>query len=131
MIHNYSTEILDDRIVSIDTGCRCYGYGTGESHERIIQSAGGEIGYDGFRDPRPGHEGKIYADRVFINQETNEIQGINFRTENGEFCCSYEGMDYADIKDSNQRDCSQKLSQAKSEDNSLTRETNNLGIKRN
>ena len=103
----YSSQPLDDRSVSFMAGAQCTGYGTGASHERIIQGAGGEIGYDGFKDPRPGEHGNIKADRVFINDKTNEIQGINF-SKDGKFCCSYTGMDYRDIKDSNARDCQEK-----------------------
>ena len=97
----YSTQQLTDDIMTREAGATCYGYGTGASHERIIQSAGGEIGYDGFRDPRPGHDGPIYADREFINQETNKVQGINFRDAKGDFCCSYVGYDYNQIKEYN------------------------------
>lgn len=107
----YSTTPLDDRTMSSMAAAECVGFGTGESHERIIQSAGGEIGYDGFMDPRPGHSGGMTADRVFINQNENKVQGINFR-KNGEFCCSYTGIDYEDIKDANRRDCAEKMKQA-------------------
>ncbi len=103
----YSTIPLDNRSMSSMAAAECYGYGTGESHARIIQSAGGEIGRDGFMDPRPGHSGEMVADRVFINQKTNTVQGINF-SKNGEFCCSYTGMNYDDIKDTNKLDCEQK-----------------------
>ena len=115
----YSTEPLNDAIVSKMAGTECVGLGTGESHERIIQSAGGEIGYDGFMDPRPGHSGGMTADRVFINQKENAIQGINFR-KNGEFCCSYTGINYDDIRDSNERDCAEKKKQAESATESKT-----------
>ena len=107
---DYSNEQLTDRSVSQYAGANCVGYGTGPSHEEIIQRAGGEIGYDGFKDPRPNQNGNIFADRIFINERTNEIQGINF-TKNGEFCCSYSGTSYTDIKDSNRRDCEQKQSE--------------------
>ena len=103
----YTTTPLDDRRMSIESGSKCVGYGTGLSHERIILGAGGEIGRDGFMDPRPGHSGEMIADRVFINERNNTIQGINFN-KNGEYCCSYTGMDYNDIKDSNRRDCEEK-----------------------
>lgn len=129
MISNYSTCVLNDREVSIDVGSECYGVGTGQSHERIIQSAGGEIGFDGFYDPRPGFNGKIYADRMFINNKENVIQGINFSTERGEFCCSYEGIDYEDIKDSNKQDCAQKLSKSIYNENELKSNYDN-GIRR-
>lgn len=104
----YDTIPLSDSYMTQQAGATCCGYGTGESHRRIIQSAGGEIGYDGFKDPRPNHSGPIYAERVFINQKTNEIQGINFRDSRGEFCCSYVGYDYQQIKDYNRSDCSRK-----------------------
>ena len=113
----YSKEPLDDRSVSWMSGSQCTGYGAGASHERIIQGAGGEIGYDGFKDPRPGESGNIKADRVFINDKTNQIQGINF-TKDGKFCCSYTGMDYQDIKDSNRQDCQSKQNQIQNENNS-------------
>lgn len=103
----YSNQQLTDYSMSQEAGTKCVGYGTGASHERIILGAGGEIGYDGFKDPRPNQEGKMYADRVFINERTNEIQGINF-SKNGEFCCSYTGKNYEDIKDNNRRDCLEK-----------------------
>lgn len=103
----YSKTPLDDRYMTYMSGETCYGYGTGASHERIILGAGGEIGRDGFMDPRPGHSGEMIADRVFINQKTNQIQGINF-SRNGEFCCSYTGMCYSDIKESNRMDCEDK-----------------------
>ena len=103
----YSNEQLTDYSMSRQAGEKCVGYGAGASHERIIQGAGGEIGYDGFKDPRPNQEGNIRADRVFINEKTNEIQGINF-SKDGKFCCSYTGSNYADIKDSNRLDCEQK-----------------------
>lgn len=103
----YSNQQLTDYSMSQEAGTKCVGYGAGASHERIIQGAGGEIGYDGFKDPRPNQDGNIRAERVFINERTNEIQGINF-SKNGEFCCSYTGTNYADIKDSNRRDCLEK-----------------------
>lgn len=86
----YSTTPLDDRSMRRE-GAGCIGYGTGESHARIIQRAGGEIGRDGFMDPRPGQYGEMAADSFFINQRDNTIQGINFR-KNGEYCCLYTGM---------------------------------------
>lgn len=103
----YSNRELSDSEMSRNFGASCVGYGAGESHERIIQQAGGEIGYDGFKDPRPNQEGNIKADRVFINQQTNTVQGINF-TKDGEFCCSYTGHDYDEIKNSNRYDCENK-----------------------
>lgn len=104
----YSKYPLTDSEMTREAGATCIGYGTGASHERIILGAGGEIGYDGFRDPRPGHNGPIYADRVFINQKTNEIQGINFNDSQGKFCCSYVGYDYQEIKEYNRSDCERK-----------------------
>ena len=104
----YTNYPINSGDVSREAGAPCCGYGTGQSHERIIQSAGGEIGYDWFRDPRPNHDGPIYADRVFINEKTNQIQGINFNDKDGNFCCSYFGSSYSDIKDSNRRDLENK-----------------------
>lgn len=118
----YSTEPLDNRSMSVMAGADCLGYGTGESHARIIQSAGGEIGADGFIDPRPGHDGEMIADRVFINQKDNTVQGINFN-KNGKFCCSYTGMNYGDIKDSNQRDYSQKCAMEKRQSETIESKT--------
>lgn len=112
----YSNEQLTDEKMTQYSGSKCVGYGTGASHESIIQSAGGEIGLDGFKDPRPNQEGNIRAERMFINEKTNEIQGINF-SKNGEFCCSYTGTGYDDIKDSNRMDCAQKQQQPQSEKN--------------
>ena len=89
----------------------CQGFKTGESHRQIIESSDGEMGYDGFRDPRPDQHGRIIADRMFINKKTNEVQGINFNDRNGNFCCSYTGMNYSDIKDSNYRDYQEKKQQ--------------------
>ncbi len=106
----YSTKPITSDDLSRETGAKYYSLGTGESHERLIQQAGGEIGYDGFKDPRPNEDGNIKADRVFINEQTHTIQGINF-SKNGQFCCSYTGYDYNDIKDSNKRDCENKQSQ--------------------
>ncbi len=103
----YSTMPLDNGSMSDMAGETVVGYGAGESHRAIIENAGGEIGYDGFNDPRPNESGSIVADRVFINQSTNEIQGINFN-KNGAFCCSYTGMNYNDIKNSNDMDCKNK-----------------------
>lgn len=101
----YSKYPLTDSEMTREAGATCIGYGTGASHERIILGAGGEIGYDGFRDPRPGQDGPIYADRIFINQKTNEIQGINFNDAQGKFCCSYVGYNYQEIKEYNRSDC--------------------------
>ena len=118
----YSTTPLDDGAMKALTGAECIGYGTGESHTRIIQGAGGEIGYDGFMDPRPGQSGEMVADRVFINQRDNAIQGINFR-KNGEYCCSYTGMNYDDIKDSNRLDCeSKKMREGTTESKTLQKQ---------
>lgn len=103
----YSNERLTDSTMSKYTGTTCVGYGTGASHERIILGAGGEIGYDGFKDPHPNEEGNIIADRVFISERTNEIKGINF-FKNGKFCCSYKGANYVDIKKQNSRDYLEK-----------------------
>ena len=110
----YSNVPLNDETMSRYAGTRCYGYGTGESHRRIIQGAGGEIGYDGFKDPHPNGNGDIVASEIFINDETHTIHGINF-SKDGEFCCSYTGMSYQDIKDSNERDCQLKRSLSHSE----------------
>lgn len=104
----YSKHPLTDSEMTREAGATCIGYGTGASHERIILGAGGEIGYDGFRDPRPCQDGPIYADRVFINQKTNEIQGINFNDAQGKFCCSYVGYNYQEIKEYNRSDCERK-----------------------
>ena len=109
----YSQSPLTDAQMSRETNSTVVGYGTGASHERRIQGAGGEIGYDGFRDPRPGHEDSpIVADRVFIDEKTNEVKGANFRDRNGNYCCSYVGQNYADMKDSNRRDMDSKREQA-------------------
>lgn len=89
----------------------CVDYGTGESHREIIEAAGGELGYDDFRDPRIDKHGGIIADRMFIDKNSNEIQGINFNDKNGNFCCSYTGVSYSDIKDSNYRDYQEKRQQ--------------------
>ncbi len=86
------------------------GFSAGESHRNIIEAAGGEIGYDGFKDPRPDSTGKIVANEFFINQTTGDINGINFYKD-GEFVCSYEGLNYEDIKDSNKKDCENKESE--------------------
>ena len=104
----YSNNPLNNSDMTREAGSNCVGYGTGASHERIILGAGGEIGYDGFRDPRPGRNGPIYADRVFINEKTNKIQGVNFNDAQGRFCCSYVGYDYQEIKDYNRSDCERK-----------------------
>lgn len=103
----YSDRPISSEDLARETGSKIYSLGTGVSHEQLIQQAGGEIGYDGFKDPRPNEEGNIKADRVFINEQTQTIQGINF-SKNGQFCCSYTGHDYNDIKDSNRRDCENK-----------------------
>lgn len=108
----YSDRPVNSEDLARETGSRVYSLGTGASHERLIQQSGGEIGYDGFKDPRPNEEGNIKADRVFINEQTQTIQGINF-SKNGQFCCSYTGYDYNDIKDSNRRDCENKKEQSK------------------
>lgn len=129
----YSNEQLTDEKMSQYSGSKCVGYGAGASHERIIQGAGGEIGLDGFKDPRPNQEANIRAERMFINEKTNEIQGINF-SKNGEFCCSYTGTSYDDIKDSNQRDCAQKQNQEEKNDyddfNVSESQSNKNGIRR-
>lgn len=103
----YLEKPLNSEEVSREAGAKVYSLGTGASHERLIQQAGGEIGYDGFEDPRPNEEGNMIAEKVFINEETKKIQGINF-SKNGQFCCAYMGLDYSDIKDSNRRDCKEK-----------------------
>ena len=109
MMHKcYSSIPLTDTEMTQEVGVPYVGYGTGVSHEKIILGAGGEIGYDGFRDPRQGHDGPIYADRVFINQRDNNIQGINFNDAKGQFCCSYVGDSYKDIKEQNNLDCQLK-----------------------
>ncbi len=98
-IKNFSSEKLTNDEL-------CLGYKPGnESHEDILLGAG----YDwySFSDPRPNESGYITADRVFINQSTNEIQGINFN-KNGSFCCSYTGANYSDIKQQNFEDCKNK-----------------------
>lgn len=103
----YSDKPISSEELTRETGAKICGLGAGVSHERLIQQAGGEIGYDGFKDPRPNHEGSIKAERVYINEQTQTIQGIDF-SKNGHFCCSYVGYDYNDIKDSNRRDCENK-----------------------
>lgn len=107
----YSEYPVNDDIMTKSAGAQCYGFSTGQSHEELIQRAGGEIGYDGFRDPRPGFDGPIYADKIFINQHTNVVQGINFYTKDGKFCCSYMGTSYQDIKESNKFDLNHKQKQ--------------------
>lgn len=104
----YSKYPLTDSEMTRETSATCIGYGIGASHERIILGVGGEIGYNGFRDLRPDHNGLIYADRIFINQKTNEIQGINFDDSQGNFCCSYVGYNYPEIKEYNQSDYERK-----------------------
>ena len=74
----YSTTPLYTDTMTALAGAECVGYGTGESHRDIIEGAGGNIGTDGFMDPRPGHSGEMVASVVFINEKTNQIQGINF-----------------------------------------------------
>lgn len=103
----YTTTSLDER----NMGSTCVGYGTGLSHERIIQGAGGEIGRDGFKDPRPGHSGEMIADRVYIDERDNTIRGIDFRKDDGSYCCSYTGKNYNDIKKCNRMDCENKREQ--------------------
>ena len=56
------------------------------------------------------NEYKGYLDTVW-EEKTNEVQGINFNDRNGNFCCSYTGMNYSDIKDSNYRDYQEKKQQ--------------------
>ncbi len=104
---HYSDRPLDDRSASFMAGTQCTGYGAGASHEDIIVRAGGEIGYDGFKDPHPGKDGKMVADRVFISDKDNKVVGVNF-SKDGKFCCSYTGNSYEDIKDSNWRDLEAK-----------------------
>ncbi len=106
---NYSTEYLSDKVMSSYAETECIGYGAGESHRRIIESSGGELGYDGFKNPLPSQSGNLYADRFFINQSNKEIQGINFVDSKGQFVCSYIGIDYDDIKDSNNQDIQNKI----------------------
>lgn len=103
----YSNRPISSEELSRQNGSKVVGYGAGQSHEGIIQRAGGEIGYDGFRDPRPNEQGGMVANRVYIDEKTNSIRGIDF-SKNGQFCCSYTGRDYEDIRDSNQRDCEEK-----------------------
>lgn len=97
----YEKEPLND-----DSIPGCHSYGAGESHREIIEQAGGEIGYDGFQDPRAGKDGPITADRYFIDNKN--VNGINFNDRDGNFAVAYTGLDYADIKDSNLRDCANK-----------------------
>lgn len=131
--NQYSKQPLTDSEMTREAGATCIGYGTGASHERIILGAGGEIGYDGFRDPRPGQNGPIYADRVFINQKTNEIQGINFNDAQGKFCCSYVGYNYQEIKDYNRSDCERKQNAeiASSEESEQEVEYDECGVLKN
>lgn len=117
----YYSHPLNEAEMAAETGAKYKGLGAGESHEEDIQRAGGERGYDGFQDPRPNEEGKMVADRFFINEKTNEIQGINFNKD-GKFCCSYKGYDYKDIKDYNKRDCDSKQQSMAKGNNSHTDE---------
>lgn len=106
----YYDETIDRE--ELEGFCRqhCNSFGTGQSHERIIQGAGGEIGYDGFRDPRPGHSGPIYADRVWITDDrlNPQVKAVEFRDKEGKFACSYVGDNYQDIKESNEMDMDRK-----------------------
>lgn len=87
-----------------DAEMGCCSYGTGQSHEDIIEGAGGHIGNDGFKDPHPGANNPIKADRVWIKD--NKIIGAEFSYSGGDhnFCCSYIGTSYQDIKDQNRMD---------------------------
>lgn len=106
-MHFYSSEKLTEASMEAETGAKYKGLHAGESHRSEIERAGGEIGFDGFKDPRPNEEGKMIADEVFINEQTKEIEGINFNKD-GRFCCSYMGENYKDIKEFNKQDCANK-----------------------
>lgn len=101
----YSNQQLTDYSMSQEAGTKCVGYGAGASHDGIYSGAGG--GYYDIKDPRPNQDGNIRVDRFFVNEKNNKIVGINF-TQNGEFCCSYKGDSYDDIRDKNQKDYSEK-----------------------
>ncbi|MBE6530022.1 MAG: hypothetical protein E7680_05435 [Ruminococcaceae bacterium] len=103
----YSKEQLTDQSMGCDS------YGVDSSHERQIVGAGGAELYDNknnFKDPRFGKEGKMEADRVFVDKNNN-IRGVNFsKVENGNrtFACSYRGSDYSSIKAQYKNDLAKK-----------------------
>ena len=91
-------------------------YSNVSSHEDFIFGAGGNT-IDRFEDPRPNQTGYIRPSSYVVDTQENKIVGVNFQ-KNGQFCCSYEGADYDDIKaqiweDQEQK---QKLEQAQATD---------------
>lgn len=101
---------LSDSYVSRECGRPCYSLGAGLSHERDIIKAGGELGYDGVRDPRPGKNGPLMMGRAYIDN-TETIRAVDFNDKNGQYACSYTGISYNDIKDSNAQDIKKKIEQ--------------------
>ncbi len=90
-----------------DGFCNKYDINTLDNYEktRISNATDNQIFSDTFYNPRYGETCDIIqAKEIFINNYTNEVNGINFY-KNDEFCCSYIGKNYSDIKDSNYRDC--------------------------
>lgn len=122
--HLYSSEKLSERSMEAETGAKYKRPGASESHKSEIEHSGGEIGYDGFKDPRSNEEGKMTASEFFINEQTKEIEGINFNKD-GKFCCSYMGGSYKDIKEFNKQDCADRsMGQGDSFGIDLSRNTN-------
>ena len=106
----YSNEKLNETIMQIDTDSKRFSsISLSASHEPLIEAAGGNT-LDTFLDPRPNENGLIKVESYLINYDNPSkpvIQGINF-AKNGEFCCSYVGNDYQNIKEYHKLNCEQK-----------------------
>ena len=128
---NYKTVSMNETDLSISNSAVVRSYGTGESHENQILCAEGEykVMGDSIKDPRPGHDGTIHADRVFIDESTDrqhpKIVGVNFRDSDGNYCCSYECRNYDDFNKQYLNDLEMKEAMR-----NAPQEQNNRGIKR-
>lgn len=122
----YETKPLSDQEVSIRAGEKCVGLGTGSSHEDLIYGAGGATGYGEFKNPIPGDNRSVKAERIYTDSKNNNVYGVDLHTSDGKYCCSYTGTSYEDIKDSNQKDYDKKLEQSNTQGVSR----NNNGIER-
>jgi len=102
-------------------------YNASDSHENVINSAGGETGYD-FRiqDPRLNSDSKMFVKDVVIDDKENCVRGINLEDNNGNFAVSYTGDSYGDILSQNKADCDTKAQLIKeAEEKYLAKKINN------
>lgn len=88
--------------------------GTGESHAaELAKTRAVQAEVQTIDDPRPEHDGILFADRYFEDKTkgAREFVGVRYKDSEEKFCCSYACKNWEDFKSQYNKDMAEKKEQ--------------------